>query len=386
VIYLDHNATTPVDPRVVEVMLPMFTRDFANAASKHAAGQTAAARVERARRQVAALTGTRRRSIVFTSGATEAANLAIRGAVAAAGPDRRRILVGATEHKAVIAAAEAAAASSAGKIEQVGVHRDGTLDFGYLRRLLADDVAVVAVAAANNETGAINDVSRAAWLAHRAGALLFCDIAQAVGKIPVALDAWDVDLAAWSAHKLYGPKGVGALAADRTLQARLAPLIAGGGQERGLRSGTVDTAGIVGFGEASRLAALTMDAEAERQRHLVRLLQRLLVARLAPSLPGIEVNGPPLDQRLPNTVNLRFAGVAADAVLACLSGVLVSSGAACGSADELPSHVLLAMGLDQRAAAESLRFSLGRTTTEEEIRTAADLVGDAVDRVRSLPS
>ena len=380
-IYLDYNATTPVAPRALEAMLPMFTREFANPASKHAGGQAAAELVEHARQQVAGLVGTRRGNTVFTSGTTESANLAIRGAMAASEPDRRRILIGATEHKAV---AEAAAACP-GKVEQVGVHHDGTLDLGHLRWLLADDVALVVVMAANNETGAINDVRQAAALAHQAGALIFCDIAQAAGKIPVELDGWAIDLAAWSAHKMYGPKGVGALAAGRAIRKRLTPLFAGGGQERGLRSGTLNTAGIVGFGEASRLAAADMAADAERHRHMVRLLRHLLTERPGRPPAGAEVNGSGAP-RLPNTLNVRYAGAEADAVMACMPDVLVSSGAACGSADPAPSHVLLAMGLDADAALQSLRFSVGRPTTEQEVRTAADRVAGAVARVRSLGS
>lgn len=382
-IYLDYNATTPVDPRVLEAMLPAFTRDFANPASEHTAGRRAAELVERARHEVARLVGTRHRDIVFTAGATEAANLAIRGVLGGSGPRRARVLVGATEHRAVAAAAEAAAAGGGGKVEPVEVHRDGTLDLDHLHRLLADDVALVAVMAANNETGVINDVPAAAALTRRAGAVLLCDVTQAAGRIPVRLGDWGVDLAVWSAHKLYGPKGVGALAADRAVRRRLTPLIAGGGQERGLRSGTVNTAGIVGFGHASRLAAAELEADAERQRRMVRLLRTLLTDRLARVPVAVEVNGAGAP-RLPNTVNLRFAGVDADAVLSCLPDVAVSSGAACGAADPRPSHVLLAMGLGADAALQSLRFSVGRPTTEQEVRTAAERVAAAVTRVRAL--
>lgn len=377
-IYLDHNATTPVDPRVVEAMLPLFTRQFANASSRHAAGHAAATLVEGARREVAALVRTRSRNIVFTSGATESANLAIRGALAAAEPGRRRILVSATEHRAILAAAEAAAAAHSGKVDLIRAHRDGTVDLDHLGWLLDRDVALVAVMAANNETGVINDVTLTGTLARRAGALLCCDLTQAVGKIPIALDDWPVDLAMWSAHKMYGPKGVGALAATRTLQARFPALIVGGGQERGLRGGTVNTPGIVGFGHASRLIGSDMDEDGPRQRDLSRLLHRLLSARGAVELNGL---GAP---RLPNTLNLRFPGAPADAVQTRMADVLASSGSACHSADTEPSHVLLAMGLTAEEALESLRFSLGRPTTEQEIRNAADRIAEAVDRVREL--
>ncbi len=379
-IYLDHNATTPVDDRVVEAMLPVFTRHFANPASGHLAGREAAQLVERAREEVAALAGTRRRNIVFTSGATEAANLAIRGCFAAAGPERRRILVGATEHRAVLAAAEAAATEHSGKVCVVRVRRDGTIDLDHLRALLGEDVALVAVMAANNETGVINDVVPIARLAHGCGALFCCDVTQAAGRIPVALDEWRVDLAVWSAHKLYGPKGVGALAAAGALRARLAPLIAGGGQERGLRAGTANTAGIVGFGRASKLAATELETDARRQRELVRLLHALLAERV-----DLRVNGQDTP-RLPNTLNVRFPAAPAEAVQARVPEVMVSSGSACSAGYTEPSYVLLAMGLGRREALESLRFSLGRATTEEQVHVAADLIASAVERVRELPA
>ncbi|MEV5409620.1 cysteine desulfurase family protein [Thermopolyspora sp. NPDC052614] len=384
-IYLDYNATTPVDPRVLEAMLPMFATDFANPSSKHAAGRDVAARVERARGEVGALVGARRKDVVFTSGATESVNLAIHGVLASAGPARRRVLVGATEHKAVIAAAEAAATARGGTVEAVAVHDNGTIDLDDLERRLGADVALVAVMAANNETGVINDVRHAATLAHRAGAPLLCDLTQAAGKIPVAIGALGVDVAAWSAHKLYGPKGVGALAAAPALRGRLTPLISGGGQERGLRAGTVNAAGIVGFGRASAIAAELLDSEAVRQQNLVRLLRLRLTQRLTSRYgpAAVEVNGAGAP-RLPNTVSLRFRGADADAVLACLPDVAVSAGSACGSGDPEPSHVLLAMGLDAEAALSSLRFSVGRPTTEQEVVAAADRVADAVIRVREL--
>ncbi|MBX6388935.1 MAG: cysteine desulfurase [Frankia sp.] len=377
-IYLDYNATTPVHPQVLDAMLPVFTQQFANAASKHAAGQAAAKLVENARHEVASLVGTRRRNVVFTSGATEAAHLAIRGVLAAAEPERRRVLVGATEHRAVLAAADAAADAHSGKVDLIRVNRDGTVDLDHLDWLLDGDVALVAVAVANNETGVINDVAEMVPLVHDAGALFCCDITQGAGRIAIALDDWQVDLAVWSAHKLYGPKGVGALAASRLLQARLAPLLTGGGQERGLRAGTLNTAGIVGFGAASRLAAADRDDEAIRERDLTRLLHRLITARVDAQLNGQGA------LRLPNTVNLRFAGAPADAVQTRMPEVLVSAGSACSSTDPEPSHVLLAMGLTEDEALESLRFSLGRPTTEAEIRIAADHIADAVEAVREL--
>ena len=377
-IYLDHNATTPVDPAVVAAMTPVLTQHFANPSSSHAAGQAAARLVASARAQVAALAGTTARSVVFTSGATEAAHLAIRGAMAAVTPQRRRILVGATEHWAVLAAAEAAAAATGRQVQQVPVRRDGTLDTDRFAQLCGPDVALVAVMAANNETGVVNDVARIATIAHREGALFASDLTQAVGRIPVAVDAWQVDLAIWSAHKLYGPKGVGALAAPRTLQNRIGALLRGGGQERGLRAGTLNTPGIVGFGAASKLAGELLDAEAARQSTLVGMLQRLLAERVQ-----LQVNGAGAP-RVPNTLNVRFVGAAADAVQSAAPQVLVSSGSACSTGDHEPSHVLQAMGLPTVAALECLRFSVGRSTTAEQVRVAATSVAAAVRRVREL--
>ncbi len=378
-IYCDYNATTPVDPRVLEAMLPLFSEDFANASSGHTAGRAVARLVEQARGQVAALVGAGRRNVVFTSGATEAANLAIRGVLAGAEPGRRRILVAATEHKAVLAAAQDAARIHGGSVGLIRVLRNGTPDLDHLASLLSRDVVLVAVMAANSETGAIADVRRACQLAHSAGALYLCDVTQAAGKIPVALEAQEIDLAVLSAHKIYGPKGVGALVASRPLQNRMTPLIVGGGQERGLRSGTVNSAGIVGFGRAAAIAAAELAADADRLRHLTALLHRLLAEKLT----GVELNGPTVT-RLPNTLNLRFVGADADAVMTSMPQVAVSAGSACKGSSTEPSHVLTAMGLDSAAVLESLRFSLGRPTTQDEVHTAADHVATAVDHVRSL--
>ncbi|WP_165485530.1 cysteine desulfurase family protein [Protofrankia symbiont of Coriaria ruscifolia] len=378
-IYCDYNATTPVDPRVLEAMLPLFSEDFANASSGHTAGRAVARLVEQARGQVAALVGAGRRNVVFTSGATEAANLAIRGVLAGAEPGRRRILVAATEHKAVLAAAQDAARIHGGSVGLIRVLRNGTPDLDHLASLLSRNVVLVAVMAANSETGAIADVRRACQLTHSAGALYLCDVTQAAGKIPVALEAQEIDLAVLSAHKIYGPKGVGALVASRPLQNRMTPLIVGGGQERGLRSGTVNSAGIVGFGRAAAIAAAELATDADRLRHLTALLHRLLAEKLT----GVELNGPTVT-RLPNTLNLRFAGADADAVMTSTPQVAVSAGSACKGSSTEPSHVLTAMGLDSTAVLESLRFSLGRPTTEDEVHTAADHVVTAVDHVRSL--
>jgi len=394
VIYLDHNATTPVDPEVLSAMLPLLREHYANPASKHAPGEAVARFVDRARRDIASLAGAGPRDVIFTSGATEAANLAIHGVLATAPPTRRRVLVGATEHPAVLAAAHAAATRHEGSVQTVRVYPDGTLDLPYLRTLLrptpaGGEVALVAVMAANNETGTLTDPRAVAMLAREAGALFLCDVTQSFGRLPVALGEMGIDLAVASAHKVYGPKGVGVLLAGREARARLIPLISGGGQERGLRSGTLNTPAIVGFGAAARIAAAVMADEAVRHQEQTELLYDLLVGWLGAD--AIEVNGPveegtgrPGPVRLPNTLNLRFIGAEADAVQACLPDVAVSAGSACSGGGDQPSPVLLAMGRSAAAARESLRFSVGRFTTVDQIHAAAATVARAVLRVQSL--
>jgi cysteine desulfurase len=386
-IYLDHNATTPLDPRVLAAMLPIFQETYANPSSPHVAGRAAAELIGQARADVAALmgapAGAQGYEVIFTSGATEAANLAIRGLLpgSSLAPGRSRVLVGSTEHRAVLEAARVAASRGRAVLSTVAARRGGMLDLDHLRSMLDGEPALVAVMAANNETGAITDIRQVTQLAHEAGALVFCDVTQAVGKIEVALDEWGVDIAAASAHKIGGPKGVGAMVVRRGLLSQLTPLTVGGGQERGLRPGTLNTPGIVGLGSAARLAAAERQAWTRRAARLTRLLHQLLTDRLG----GVQLNGP-VRGRLPNTLNLRFAGAPADAVLTCVPEVAMSPGSACHGAGDEPSHVLTAMGLDRTTALESLRFSLGPTTTEGEIRTAAALVGDGVEHVRGLRS
>lgn len=377
-IYLDYAATTPVDQRVVDAMLPLFTESFANAASKHSAGQSAAWVVERARREVADLLGTHRKNLIFTSGATESAVTAIRGVIAGAATQRRRIIVSATEHRAVLAAAETAGRDYGSVVDLVRVNGDGTVDLTHLADLIADDVALVAVMAANNETGVINDIPAIAALAHSGGALMLCDITQAAGRVRVRLDDWGVDLAIASAHKLYGPKGVGVLSVSRTLRRRLVPLVAGGGQEHGLRGGTANVPGIVGFGRAAVLAAAELEPESRRQQELLRLLLAELREHLA---VDVVAQGAP---RVPGTLCVRLPGIDADALLSCLPEVMISSGAACSSTRDEPSHVLLAMGMSPHAARQTLRFSVGRPTTVDQIRSAAQLVAKAAEHVRAL--
>lgn len=373
-IYLDCNATTPVAQSVLEEMLPVFRDDYGNPSSTfHEPGRRAAARVDRSREIVAAPLGANPGRVVFTSGSTEALNLAIKGYNLP--PGRSRILVGATEHKAVL---EAAAARSDASVEVVPVHADGTVDLDALAATLGEDVALLALMAVNNETGVIHPITAAIELAAERGVLTVCDATQAVGRIPLD-GAATADYVAISAHKIYGPKGVGCLIGSRAGLSALSPIASGGAQERGLRSGTLNVPGIVGLGTAVALVTADQGLEVERQVRLRDRLKEQLRARLR----GVEVNGHP-DQRVCNTLNLRFDGADGEAILANLGQVAASTGSACQSALPAPSHVLRAMGLTAAEAEQSLRFSLGRPTTEADIDAAAEDIVAAVARVRKL--
>ncbi len=363
-VYLDNQSTTSCDPRVVAAMLPFFTERFGNPHSaEHAMGQDAADAIEAARAHVAALIGADPREIVFTSGATEANNLAIKGAArhaAQLGDPRRRVVTLATEHKCVL---ESVADLAAEGFEPVvlPVAADGLLDLAELQAALATPTLLVSVMAANNETGVVQDVAGIAALVHAAGALFHCDAAQAVGKIEFDVGC-GIDLASLSGHKLYGPKGVGALYVRRRPRVRLAPLFSGGGQERGLRSGTLPTPLVVGFGEACRIAAAEMATEAERLSPLrARLLDGLDAA-----IPGLRVNGA-WTPRLPGNLNLTFPHANALDLMRACPDLCVSTGSACSSAEIVPSTVLTAMGIAPAAAARTLRIGLGRFTSAADV-------------------
>ncbi len=371
-IYLDNQATTPCDPRVVAAMLPYFSEAFGNPHSvEHALGREAEAAVARARAEVAALIGATPREIVFTSGATESNNLAIKGAARFAARmenPRRRLITLATEHKCVLQAT-ADLAEEGFEPVFLPVRPDGRLDPEALRMALATPTLLVSVMAANNETGVLQDITALAALAHQAGALFHTDAAQAVGKIPIDVTAQGIDLLSISGHKLYGPKGVGALYVRHRPRVRLAPLISGGGQERGLRSGTLPAPLIVGFGAACRIAGAEMAAEAER---LAGLRERLL-ARLGDAIPGISVNGS-REHRLAGNLNLAFPAARAETLLADLPDLCLSTGSACSSAAVEPSYVLGAMGVPAEVAARSLRIGIGRFTSAAEIDLAAAML------------
>ncbi len=379
-VYLDYNATTPIDPRVKEWVFGVLDRVYGNASSvQHRTGQEAAELVEEARERVALLVKAASRSVVFASGASEAATLAILGAVLARRHSRPSVVVGGTEHKAVLAAADMAAQLTGGEVRLASVLPDGRVDLDRLRAVVDESTALVAVMAANNETGVLSPVLEVSEVCRDAGALFFCDVTQAAAKIDVDLDAWGVDLAVLSSHKIYGPKGAGALVAPREVQRSLAPVFAGGGQEHGLRGGTHDTAAISGFGLAAHLAVKELDRDAA---HCKQLTGRLM-SDLCATMPGVELISAGVP-RLSNTANLRFSGADAEAVMASMPDVEVSSGSACQAAVPAPSHVLLAMGYDTTSASECLRFSVGRPTTEEEIIFAVPRVAEAVARVRAL--
>jgi cysteine desulfurase len=376
VIYLDHHATTAVDGRVLAAMLPFFGETFGNPSSRnHRYGWDARDAVERSRRQVALLCGASARDIVFTSGATEANNLAIKG-VAAAADSRRHLVTVATEHKSVLDPSERLEREG-WRVTVLPVKADGLVDLAAVERAVSDDTALVSVMLANNEIGVLQRVAEIARLAHRRGALVHTDAVQALGKVPVAVAELGVDLASFSAHKVYGPKGVGALYVRPSLAARLHPLFDGGSQERGLRAGTLNVPGIVGFGAACEIAHAEMVEEAAR----VSRLRDRLSTRLESSLAGICVNGA-RRPRLPGNLNVSFEGVDGEALLVGLDDVAVSSGAACTSAE--PSHVLMALGVDKDRALASLRFGVGRTTTEAEIDAAAARVIEVVERLRAM--
>jgi cysteine desulfurase len=374
-IYLDHNATTPLAPEVLEAMLPFLREDFGNASSLHWFGQRARAATDEARTEIAALIGARPSEIVFTASGSESDNMALRGVSARARGRRRGVVTTTTEHHAVLNTARAL--RDAGEpVTLSGVDGDGRLRLEEVERAVDDDTALVSVMLANNETGVLQPVAEAAALAHAHGAVVHCDAVQAAGKLPVDVGALDVDLLTLSAHKIYGPKGVGCLYVRRGTP--LAPLVTGGSQERNRRAGTVNVAGAVGFGAAAALVRARLEGDAS---HMATLRDRL-ESRLL-SIPGARRNGG--EPRLPNTVNVSFEDTDAEGLLMALdlAGLAISTGAACAAGGAEPSHVLKAMGLPPERVESSLRLSLGRSTTQEEVERTAEMIRDAVARQRA---
>lgn len=376
-LYLDYNATTPVAPAVLEAMLPYFSTHFGNPSSEtHPFGWTAKEAVTLAREQLAALIGAEPRELIFTAGATEAINLALKGVAHAYRSKGNHLITVETEHKAVLDTCKALEREGF-EVSYLPVGADGTLDPGVLADALRPETLLVAAMWANNETGVMHPLAELAALAHQHGALFMTDATQAIGKVPV--DVAHVDLLACSAHKFYGPKGVGALYASRRQpRVRLMPVLDGGGQETGLRGGTLNTPGIVGLGAAAVLAQQHQATDTQRWTALRdRLEQRLLA-----SLDGVRINGQAAE-RLPQTTNVSFAGVKAGSLIKHLRELAVSPGSACSSAATRPSHVLSAMGLTDEAAFASVRISLGRPTTEADVEQAADLLVRAVSTLRA---
>ena len=378
-IYMDYNATTPVDPRVLDAMLPCFSDHFGNAASRtHPYGWAAAKLAESARARIAAAIGAHPEEIVFTSGATEANNLAIKGFAHAVRGHRGHVVTCATEHKAVLDPC-AALEREGFAVTILPVDADGRLDPQRVAEALTARTGLASVMLANNETGTLHPIAAIAALCRERGVVLHCDATQAAGKVPVDVNTLGVDLLSLSAHKLYGPKGVGALyVRRRTPRLHLVPILDGGGHEQGMRSGTLNVPGIVGFARALDIALEAMLAESARLAALRDRLQDAIRSRLE----VVTVNGD-AEHRLPNTLNLSFAGVDGAALLVGVREVAVASGSACTSANPKPSHVLLAMGRSKALANASLRFSLGRGNTPEDVETVADAVVREVTRLRT---
>jgi cysteine desulfurase len=376
-VYLDYQATTPCDPRVVEKMLPYFTEIFGNAHSvTHSFGWQAEEAVELAREQIAELIGAEAKEITFTSGATEANNLAIKGLAHLYGTQKNHIITVATEHKCVLESAHRLE-SEGFEITELGVRPDGLIDLEQLAEAITERTLLVSVMAVNNEIGVIQPLAEIGMLCRERDVFFHSDGAQALGKIPLDVDELGLDLLSLSGHKIYGPKGIGALYIRRKPRVRLMPEMDGGGQERGVRSGTLATPLIVGFGEACRIAGLEMAQEAERLRGLRDRLYQGIAGRLE----GVGLNGHP-DQRIAGNLNLSFGWVEGERLLRDLPDVAVSTGSACSAATTEPSYVLRALGLNSELSHASLRIGLGRFTTAEEVDFAIESIIGAVERQR----
>lgn len=374
VIYLDYNATTPLADEVWAEMEPLFRSYYANAASAHGPGREAARRVEHARAQVADLIGANPQEVVFTSGATESNNIAILGAVAAR-PDLKHVVTVATEHKAVLDPVDELRRRGY-DATVLAVDDSGSIDLDLLASSLRRDTLLVSVMAANNETGTLAPIESIATICRTAGVLMHSDASQLAGKLPIDVGSWNVDMLSLSAHKFYGPKGVGALYVRRRTQ--VGPVMFGGGHERGLRSGTLNVPAIVGMGRAADLAAERMEVDsAEFAR-----LRIYLMDELTRAFPSAVANGHKT-RCLPGTLNVRLVGLLADDLQAATPGVAVSSGSACTAATPEPSHVLRAMGLDWDAAQECIRFGIGRPTTQADLSEAVARLRSGADRLSS---
>lgn len=375
-LYLDHNATTPVDPRVLEAMLPWFTESFGNASSKtHLPGWDAAEAVEDAREAVARLLDAEPAEIIFTSGATESLNLALRGYAHTQRTRGNHLISCATEHRAVLDTC-AHLESEGFRVTYLSTDENGAIHLPELQAALTPETLLVCLMHANNETGVIHPLEEISALLRPAGIPLLTDATQSVGKIPFSVKHTGVDLAAFSAHKLYGPKGVGGIFVSKKLRSRLQPLLFGGGQERGLRAGTLNVPGIVGLGKACELAAQEMAAEGQRLSRLRDEFERQLA-----TLHPIRVNSH-ASLRLPHTTSVTLPGLQGERLMRAMPRLAISQGAACSSVTAQPSHVLKAMGLTDEDAFSTLRIGLGRFTTEADMAQALSLFQQAIHRLQ----
>ena len=380
-IYLDHNATTPVDPRVLEVMLPYFSEVFGNAASRsHEYGWVAEKAVDQARDQSADLIGANPKEVIWTSGSTESNNLAIKGAARMYGGEgKRHIITSPLEHKAVIDPCKRLEREGF-EVTWLDAEPDGVVTAQQVADAMRDDTVLVTIMWANNEIGTVNEVPEIGRLCKERGVLFHTDATQYVGKLPANVEEAGIDLLSWSGHKIYGPKGVGALYVRRRKpRVRLEAIMDGGGHERGMRSGTLNVPGIVGFGAACELCAAEMETETPR----LRALRDRLEAEVSGAMEGVHVNGH-REKRLPHTSNISFAWVEGESLIMAIKNMAVSSGSACTSASLEPSYVLKGLGVGDELAHSSIRFGLGRGTTEEEIDFAIQDIIKAVEKLREL--
>jgi cysteine desulfurase len=380
-IYMDNHATTRCDPRVVEVMLPYFTEKFGNAASRnHCFGWEAEEAVDKARGQLAGIIGAKSKEIILTSGATESDNLAIKGVVEFYKDKGNHIITCVTEHKAVLDSCRALERQGKATVTYLPVDKYGMVDPDAVRAAITDKTVLISIMYANNEIGTIHPVREIGKIAKEKGVIFHCDAVQAVGKVPVDVEADGIDLLAMSGHKLYGPKGVGALyVRSKGPRVRLTPIIDGGGHERGMRSGTLNVTGVVGFGAACEIAKAEMAEEAVRMREL----RDKLHASIFEQLDEVYLNGHPTE-RLPGNLNVSFAYVEGESLLMGMNDVAVSSGSACTSATLEPSYVIRALGVGDELAHSSIRFGLGRFNTDDEVDFVAERVTREVRRLREM--
>jgi cysteine desulfurase len=380
-VYMDNHATTRVDSRVLDAMLPYFTEKYGNAASRnHSFGWEAEEAVDRARNQIAALIGAKSKEIIFTSGATESDNLAIKGVVEFYKDKGNHVISCVTEHKAVLDSCRALERSGKATVTYLSVDKYGMVDPDAVRRAITDKTVLITIMWANNEIGTIHPIAEIGKIAKEKGIVFHCDAVQAIGKVPVDFEKAGVDLASITAHKIYGPKGIGAIyVRSKGPRVRLTPQMDGGGHERGMRSGTLNVPGIVGLGAACEIAGMEMPEEAQRLIQLRSQLQAGLFERL----DEIYVNGHPTE-RLPGNLNVSFAYVEGESLLMGINDIAVSSGSACTSATLEPSYVIRALGIDDELAHSSIRFGLGRFNTLEEVDYVTDRVSKEVKRLREM--